>query len=183
MMRRLLDAINRDVVALTRTALFRRTAQVETVDHASDPPRVTVRYKPTDQATPTIDVYGHVPVDVGDTVDVDAAPTSRPRVRGVVTAPQWHDLELAGVWAAHGSGHPTLRWRFEPGRVLRLHGAVTGGTGTIGTLPDHAHPTSPSRAPAVGNGAFAVVEVAADGVVSLVSGSGTALFVDTTVPL
>lgn len=173
-----------DLLDIRRRALTRTRPRVAAVDYTTDPPTVALQINPGDPSTVTVALPRHVAVAEFDHVDYEASQAARGQVRGTVTGGGgWADCELAGSWTALGGGHPTLRWRVEPGHVVRLHGAVTGGSGTITTLPAVVRPAQPSRFPAVGNAAFAVVQVDTGGVVSLVSGSATGLYVDGAAPL
>jgi hypothetical protein len=152
-------------------------AQVVAVERTSDPVKVAVRLKPTDPEPVEALAYRHVTVDVGDRVDLDGSESAGLRVRGSVAAATWHTPTYENSWAAYTTdSYAGLRWRYEPGRVVRLDGAVTGGTlaAVIFTLPEAARPASRVTLTAVSNNAFCRVDVAPDGSVSHVTGGSNA---------
>jgi hypothetical protein len=176
-MRRTLDLIRRDITHHERNLIQRRTAEVVEVDHTLDPPRIRVRYSPTDTVTPLVDVPRDLTVAVGDQVVVESAPTLRARVRGIVNAAAWNEPEFENSWTAYTTDDVAgLRWRLEPGRVVRLDGAVTGGTlaATIFTLPEEVWPQHRVILPAVSNNAFARVDVSPAGECEHVTGGSNA---------
>jgi Pectate lyase superfamily protein len=88
----------------------------------------------------------------------------------------WQAATLAGSWvSAFGSPYPTPSYMIDSTGRVHLRGTVTGGTGTIMTLPVGYRPVYTWRLPSLSNGAVALVTVDSSGVVSLNSGSGTNL--------
>jgi hypothetical protein len=91
--------------------------------------------------------------------------------------PTWVAPALAGLWTDLGSGNANAGYTKSAGRVC-LRGVVTGGTGTIFTLPVGYRPSETLNFPVVSNSAFGHISITSAGVVSMVIGSSTWLSLD-----
>ncbi len=89
----------------------------------------------------------------------------------------WTAPTLAGTWA-NTAGVQAAQYR-KVGDVVSLRGAVSGGTGTIFTLPVGFRPPADLRFGTSANAAFGTVTITTAGVVALASGSATAVWLDT----
>jgi hypothetical protein len=86
----------------------------------------------------------------------------------------WQAATFASGWSsALGSPYPVPSYMIDSTGRVHLRGTVTGGTGTIMTLPVGYRPYYTWRLPTQSNGAVALITVDSSGVVSLVSGSAT----------
>jgi len=91
----------------------------------------------------------------------------------------WTTPSFGAGWSnTYGAPFNTIGYR-KLGKHVRLKGTVTGGTGTIFTLPTGYAPiTGTYLFPTVSNGAVAVVAINTAGVVSLQSGSAASVNLD-----
>jgi hypothetical protein len=86
----------------------------------------------------------------------------------------WTTATLAAGWSnSLGSPNPVPSYMIDSTGRVHLRGTVTGGTGTIMTLPVGYRPVCTWRLPTQSNGAVALITVDTAGVVSLASGSAT----------
>jgi len=88
----------------------------------------------------------------------------------------WQTATLASGWTStYGSPYPAPSYMVDSTGRVHLRGTVTGGTGTIMTLPVGYRPAYTWRLPTQSNGAVALITVDSSGVVSLVSGSAASV--------
>lgn len=86
----------------------------------------------------------------------------------------WQTATLASGWSSPlTTPFPEPSYMIDSTGRVHLRGTVTGGTGTIMTLPDGYRPAYTWRLPTTSNGAVALITVDSSGVVALASGSGT----------
>jgi hypothetical protein len=84
----------------------------------------------------------------------------------------WQAATLASGWAnSFGAPYPAASYSIDSTGRLSLRGTVTGGTGTILTLPDGYRPPYTLRFPTMSDGAIAMVSVNAAGEVTLIAGT------------
>jgi hypothetical protein len=83
------------------------------------------------------------------------------------------ELILSGSWTSFGSGYSDPGFSKDANGYVHLTGTITGGSGTIGTLPEGFRPLATLQFAVPAGGAFGVLEVASTGIITLVSGSTT----------
>lgn len=78
----------------------------------------------------------------GDRVMLAFYPPSGCLIIGQILDTSWQFPTLLGTWSQQVFWR-TVRWRKEPGNIIRVEGVVTGGTigSTIFTLPEGARPS------------------------------------------
>lgn len=93
----------------------------------------------------------------------------------------WKSMALAGSWVnAYGGSYQQAEYKIAPDHKVCLRGEIQGGTGLITTLPPEARPRSLVRAKALSDAGVCIVTVSeTTGAVTLVSGSGTGLCLNT----
>jgi hypothetical protein len=88
----------------------------------------------------------------------------------------WKTATLASGWSdSLSSPNPVASFMIDSTGRVHLRGTVTGGTGTIFTLPVGYRPVYTWRLPTTSNGAVALVTVDSSGAVALATGSATAV--------
>lgn len=100
-----------------------------------------------------------------------------------MTGDTWHAAVLAGTWTSPAGTFGPLQYRRDPDRYVTILGSVTGGAGTIFTLPADYRPLDNYGFVGSGNNAFARISVNTTGVVALVAGSATNLLIEARFPL